>query len=103
MARPKTGETPKRNIRVPDAIWNPAKQRADGEGRTIAAAVNAYLARYAAAPPPGAAARDPWDIVNLVMRELDASEVGPDTNLEAAVDAAADLLRALGINPTRDR
>lgn len=101
MPRPKTGETPKRNIRVPDDIWNPAKDRASAEGRTIAAVVNSQLSRYGAALPPDAATRDPWDIVNLVIRELADGSVGPNTNLGDAVDAASDLLRALGVNPAR--
>lgn len=102
MPRPATGETPKRNIRVPDDIWNAAKERAQDEGRTTAKVVNSYLARYGAQVPEGAEALDPWDVVNLVMRELADGKVGPETDLSAAVDAASDMLRALGITSKRD-
>ncbi|MFE9391218.1 hypothetical protein [Streptomyces sp. NPDC006784] len=99
MPRQKTGETPKRNIRVPNEVWDPAKTRATQEGRTIAAVVNSYLSRYGSGTSEGAATANPWDIVNLVMRELPDKTVGPETDLANAVDAAADMLRALGIAP----
>jgi hypothetical protein len=98
MPRPATGETPKRNIRIEDAIWDPALQRARHEKRTLTAVVKAFLARYGRTAPAGAPVVDPWDVVNLVAREF-ADGVGPDTNLDAAVDAAADLLRTLGLAP----
>lgn len=101
MPRPKTGETPKRNIRVPDATWEPARERATAEGRTIAAVVNSYLTRYGAQLPPDAPDGDPWGLVNLVMQQHADGRVGPTTDLASAVDAAADLLRALGIRPTK--
>ena len=101
MPRPKTGETPKRNIRVPDETWDPARERATAEGRTIAAVVNSYLARYAAELPTDAPDGDPWELVNLVMQQHADGRVGPTTNLGTAVDAAADLLRALGIRPAK--
>lgn len=99
MPRPTTGETPKRNIRIEPEIWNPAKARADLEKRTMTDVVKTFLARYGATPPEGAATHDPWAVVNLVMRELAAGKVGPKTDLSSAVDAAADMLRALGIEP----
>lgn len=92
-------ETPKRNIRVEPAIWDPAKARADLEKRTMTDVVKTFLARYGATPPEGAATHDPWAVVNLVMAELAAGKVGPRTDLSSAVDAAADMLRALGIDP----
>jgi hypothetical protein len=101
MPRPATGETPKRNIRVPDDVWNAAKARALTEGRTIAKVVNGQLARYGAQVPEGAETLDPWEVVNLVMRELADGKVGPETDLSAAVEAASDMLRALGIDPAR--
>lgn len=100
MPRPATGETPKRNIRIEGEIWDPAKARAGAEGRTLTDVVKSYLARYGATPPPDAATCDPWEVVNLVMRELAAGKVGPNTDLAVAVDAAADMLRAFGITPT---
>lgn len=99
MSRPSTGETPKRNIRIEPEIWDPAKERADLEKRTMTSVVKTFLGRYGAAPPADAATCDPWDVVNLVMKELAAGKVGPQTNLPGAVDAAADMLRSLGINP----
>lgn len=98
MPRPKTGETPKRNIRVPDAIWDAARDHATQEGRTIAAVVNNYLTRYGAQLPDDARDGDPWELVNLAMKQY-AGKVGPTTDLPTAVDAARDLLRALGIRP----
>lgn len=50
MARPKTGETPSRNIRVPDGVWKAAKDKAEAEGRTITDVVVTALHRYAATP-----------------------------------------------------
>lgn len=100
MPRPATGETPKRNIRVPDHVWDAAKRRAEDEKSNVTRVVNRYLARYGAAAPPGAVEVDPWDVVNLVAQEL-GTKLGPETNLAAAVDSAADLLRTLGISPKR--
>jgi hypothetical protein len=97
MPRPKTGETPKRNIRVPDTTWDAAHGRAAQEDRTLSAVVNSYLARYGAALPDDAPSGDPWELVNLVMKQYAEGRVGPTTDLGTAVDAAADLLRALGI------
>lgn len=101
MPRPKTGETPKRNIRVPDTTWDAARNRAGQEDRTIAAVVNSYLARYGAELPDDAPDGNPWDLVNHVMQQYADGRVGPATHLGVAVDAAADLLRALGIRATR--
>lgn len=101
MPRPKTGETPKRNIRVPDTTWNAARDRATEEERTIAAVVNSYLARYGAHLPDDAPSGNPWELVNGVMQQYAEGRVGPATDLGTAVDAAADLLRALGIRPER--
>ncbi|MEU1273005.1 hypothetical protein [Streptomyces sp. NPDC005799] len=50
MARPKTGETPIRNVRVPDGIWDAVKAKAKAEGRTITDVVVTALHRYAATP-----------------------------------------------------
>jgi hypothetical protein len=65
--------------------------------------VNSYLARYGAQLPPDAPSGDAWDLVNHVMQQHAAGRVGPTTDLGNAVDAAADLLRALGIRPTREQ
>lgn len=46
MARPKTGETPIKNVRVPQDLWNAAKEEAAIEGRTITDVINADLHRY---------------------------------------------------------
>jgi len=50
VARPKTGETPIRNVRVPDGVWNAVKAKAALEGRTITDVVVSALHRYAATP-----------------------------------------------------
>jgi NRPS condensation-like uncharacterized protein len=50
VARPKTGETPIRNVRVPDGVWNAVKAKAKAEGRTITDVVVTALHRYAATP-----------------------------------------------------
>lgn len=51
MARPATGKTPVRGIRVPDGIWNAAQAKAAAEGRTMTDVLTDYLRRYVAAPP----------------------------------------------------
>lgn len=45
MARPKTGETPKHNIRVPKELWDAAMAEARAEGTTITNWINADLHR----------------------------------------------------------
>lgn len=55
MARPKTGETPKHNVRVPDPLWKAATGKAKTEGRTITDVINAALHRYVASPPKSSA------------------------------------------------
>ena len=52
MARPATGKTPVRNVRVPDALWEAAKARAAAEGRTLTDVIVAALHRYVSAPQP---------------------------------------------------
>jgi len=57
MGRPKTGETPKRNVRVPDDVWNAAKKRAAQDHIKVSTVVVAALRQYAAdgtIPLPGA-------------------------------------------------
>ncbi len=46
VARPKTGETPIKNVRVPQELWNAAKEEAAGEGRTLTDVINTELHRY---------------------------------------------------------
>ncbi|MFJ2110654.1 hypothetical protein ACIOEX_01775 [Streptomyces sp. NPDC087850] len=46
MARPRTGETPIKNVRVPQELWNAAKEEAAEEGRTLTDVINAELHRY---------------------------------------------------------
>lgn len=46
MARPRTGETPIRNVRVPQELWSAAKEEAAEEGRTLTDVINAELHRY---------------------------------------------------------
>lgn len=40
-------DNPARTIRVPDPLWEQAKQRADERGETVSEAVRRFLARYA--------------------------------------------------------
>lgn len=46
MPRPATGQTPVRNLRVPDEIWEPALANARAEGKTITEVITAALKRY---------------------------------------------------------
>lgn len=46
MARPKTGVTPVRNLRVPDDIWNIALKIARRKGETITSVITDALKRY---------------------------------------------------------
>lgn len=46
MARPATGKTPLRNIRVPDELWNAAKAEAQEEGRSLTDVIVSDLHRY---------------------------------------------------------
>jgi len=61
VARPATGKTPVRGIRVPDGIWNAAQEKAAAEGRTMTDVLTDYLRRYITAPTrakPGAVGAD---------------------------------------------
>lgn len=51
VPRPATGQTPSRNLRVPDGIWSAAKAKAKAEGRTLTEVIVAYLRRYVSTPP----------------------------------------------------
>lgn len=88
----------KRNARIDDDLWTPAEQRADAGGTTMSQVIRDRLALYGTQVPQGAPERDPWEIINLLVRKYG---VGPDTDLGLAREAAADLLRALGIRPVR--
>lgn len=46
MSRPATGETPIRNIRVPDELWQAAKEEARQEGRSLTDVILGDLHRY---------------------------------------------------------
>jgi predicted HicB family RNase H-like nuclease len=46
MARPATGKTPLRNIRVPDDLWQAAKEEAAAEGRSLTDVILGDLHRY---------------------------------------------------------
>jgi hypothetical protein len=54
VARPATGKTPKRSIRVPDDKWEAVKAKALAEGKTASDVINecldAYLTGKADAP-----------------------------------------------------
>ncbi|MFJ2399874.1 hypothetical protein ACIOUE_01120 [Streptomyces xanthochromogenes] len=46
MARPATGKTPLRNIRVPDELWTAAMAEAKAEGRSLTDVIVGDLHRY---------------------------------------------------------
>lgn len=46
MARPATGKTPLRNVRVPDELWNAAMAEAKQEGRSLTDVIVSDLHRY---------------------------------------------------------
>lgn len=46
MPRPATGKTPHRNIRIPDHVWDPAREIAEVQGTNITAVIEAALRRY---------------------------------------------------------
>ncbi|MEU8839910.1 hypothetical protein AB0D97_12385 [Streptomyces roseus] len=46
MARPATGKTPVKNIRVPQELWDAAKNEAAAEGRTLTDVILGDLHRY---------------------------------------------------------
>jgi hypothetical protein len=48
VARPKTGETPIRHVRVAESTWSQVVQIAAEEGRTVTAVVLDALTRYIA-------------------------------------------------------
>jgi hypothetical protein len=47
VARPKTGETPIRHVRVADGLWSQIVAIAREQGRTVTAVVLDALTRYA--------------------------------------------------------
>jgi hypothetical protein len=48
VARPKTGETPGRHIRIDDALWTQIGEIAREQGRSVTAVVLDALKRYVA-------------------------------------------------------
>lgn len=46
MARPATGKTPLRNVRVPDELWTAAMAEAKQEGRSLTDVIVSDLHRY---------------------------------------------------------
>jgi hypothetical protein len=48
VARPKTGETPIRHVRVDDKLWNQVGEIAREQGRSVSAVVLDALRRYVA-------------------------------------------------------
>lgn len=51
MGRPATGVTRLRNVRVPDGLWQAAKDKAAAEGRTLTDVILSALQRYVSTPP----------------------------------------------------
>lgn len=87
-------------IRVDDAVWARASRLARGKGDHLVEVVTEFLATYGSQADPQEGTVNPWDVVNLVVRDVTMGKVGPGTDLEAAARAAADLLRALGMTPS---
>jgi hypothetical protein len=46
MSRPATGKTPLKNIRVPQDLWDAAKEEAAAEGRSLTDVILSDLHRY---------------------------------------------------------
>jgi hypothetical protein len=46
-----TPPTPPRSVRIPDAVWHAARERAEREGTTVTAVILRALVRYANAKP----------------------------------------------------
>jgi predicted HicB family RNase H-like nuclease len=59
MARPKTGTTPVRNVRVPDGLWHAAQEKAAAEGKTLTEVILSALHRYVSAPAKPSAEDSP--------------------------------------------
>lgn len=59
MARPKTGTTPVRNVRVPDGLWHAAQEKAAAEGKTLTEVILSALHRYVSTPAKAAAEDSP--------------------------------------------
>ena len=47
---PNTPGTPRRTIRIPDALWNAAAEKAKGRGEDLSAVVRKALERYVRRP-----------------------------------------------------
>lgn len=46
MARPATGKTPKRSVRIDDARWAAAKAKAEREGKTVSDVLKECIDKY---------------------------------------------------------
>ena len=46
VPRPRTGETPQHNVRVPAKLWNAAVAKARGEGKTLSRVIVEFLRAY---------------------------------------------------------
>ena len=53
VARPRTGETPQHNVRVPADLWNAAVAKARAEGRTLSKVIVEFLRGYVDSPDAG--------------------------------------------------
>ena len=45
---PNQPKTPLRNVRIPDDVWEAAKQKAEAEGRNVSAVIREHLEQWAA-------------------------------------------------------
>ena len=50
VPRPRTGETPQHNVRVPADLWNAAVAKARAEGRTLSKVIVEFLRGYVHSP-----------------------------------------------------
>lgn len=46
VARPRTGETPQHNVRVPAELWNAAVAKARGKGTTLSKVMVEFLREF---------------------------------------------------------
>jgi hypothetical protein len=78
MGRPKgDGETPKRNVRVPDPLWSDAKAKAKSEHTTITNVVVAALRSYAYPPRERRLPPLPDDVTKLAREAAMDHPGGP--------------------------
>ena len=69
--------TPIRTVRIPDAIWRPAIERAQREGRTLSELMQTIVARYARGEEVPPVDVSTHDAVEADSTDPDAAEESP--------------------------